>query len=101
MFVLPDMVEMRLRQTLNFWLLLLERLMYALVNEVELQEEVLMHTRPDQVENLLRMRNILVMKNLVSFKIGYFRSYLILWSRALNNTVVKVLLKDKLRMLVL
>ena len=75
--------------------------MYALVNEVELQEEVLMHTRPDQVENLLRMRNILVMKNLVSFKIGYFRSYLILWSRALNNTVVKVLLKDKLSMLVL
>ena len=71
--------------------------MYALVNEVELQEEVLMHTRPDQVENLLRMRNILVIKNLVSFKIGYFRSYLILWSRALNNTVVKVLLKDKLR----
>ena len=101
MFVLPDMVEMRLRQTLNFWLLLLERLMYALVNEVVLQEEVLMHTRPDQVENLLRMRNILVMKNLVSFKIGYFRSYLILWSRALNNTVVKVLLKDKLSMLVL
>ena len=36
-----------------------------------------------------------------SFKIGYLGSYLILWSRALNNTVVKVLLKDKLRMLVL